>query len=110
MKLNKYQEKFIKRVLDHAEKSNKEKRTENTRNAFFISGLQEKERTQFLSTHHHEFMYEGGIKEFVEYLNRGKEPIYNDVIYCEGTKNNVYVEVSFQHNDSFNDSTFSFDR
>ena len=60
------------------------------------------------SSHHHEFMYEGGIKEFVEYLNRGKEPIYNDVIYCEGTKNNVYVEVAFQHNDSFNDSTFSF--
>ena len=60
------------------------------------------------SPHHHEFMYEGGIKEFVEYLNRGKEPIYNEVIYCEGTKNNVYVEVAFQHNDSFNDSTFSF--
>ena len=60
------------------------------------------------SSHHHEFMYEGGIKEFVEYLNRGKEPIYNEVIYCEGTKNNVYVEVAFQHNDSFNDSTFSF--
>ena len=60
------------------------------------------------SLHHHEFMYEGGIKEFVEYLNRGKEPIYNEVIYCEGTKNNVYVEVAFQHNDSFNDSTFSF--
>jgi DNA gyrase subunit B len=58
--------------------------------------------------HHHVFHYEGGIKEFVQYLNRGKEPMYEDVIYCEGTKDNVYVEVAFQHNDSFNDSTFSF--
>ncbi|MDC7302304.1 DNA topoisomerase (ATP-hydrolyzing) subunit B [Agathobacter ruminis] len=58
--------------------------------------------------HHHDFKYDGGIKEFVTYLNRGKEAMYNDVIYCEGTKNNVYVEVAFQHNDSFNDSTYSF--
>ena len=60
------------------------------------------------SIHNHEFMYEGGIKEFVQYLNRGKEPLYHDVIYCEGTQNGVYVEVALQHNDSFNDSTFSF--
>ena len=60
------------------------------------------------SIHNHEFMYEGGIKEFVQYLNRGKEPLYHDVIYCEGTQNGVYVEVAMQHNDSFNDSTFSF--
>ena len=60
------------------------------------------------SEHRHEFMYEGGIKEFVTYLNRGKEPMYQDVIYCEGTKDGVYVEVAMQHNDSFNDSTFSF--
>ena len=60
------------------------------------------------SKHHHEFMYEGGIKEFVEYLNRGKEGLYKEVIYCEGTKDGVYVEVAMQHNDSFNDSTFSF--
>ena len=60
------------------------------------------------SKHNHEFKYEGGIKEFVEYLNRGKTPLYEEVIYCEGTKNDVYVEVAFQHNDSFNDSTFSF--
>ena len=58
--------------------------------------------------HHHEFQYDGGIKEFVQYLNRGKEAMYEDVIYCEGTKDGVYVEVAFQHNDSFNDSTFSF--
>lgn len=60
------------------------------------------------SKHNHKFMYEGGIKEFVQYLNRGKEPMYQDVIYCEGTKDGVYVEVAMQHNDSFNDSTFSF--
>ena len=58
--------------------------------------------------HHHVFQYDGGIKEFVQYLNRGKEAMYEDVIYCEGTKDGVYVEVAFQHNDSFNDSTFSF--
>jgi DNA gyrase subunit B len=60
------------------------------------------------SSHRHEFKYEGGIKEFVEYLNSGKTSLYEDVIYCEGTKDGVYVEVAMQHNDSFNDSTFSF--
>ncbi|MDY3773854.1 MAG: DNA topoisomerase (ATP-hydrolyzing) subunit B [Eubacterium sp.] len=54
------------------------------------------------------FYYEGGIKEYVEYLNRGKEPLYDDIIYCEGQKGDVYVEVAFQHNDSYNDSCFSF--
>jgi DNA gyrase subunit B len=54
------------------------------------------------------FHYEGGIKEFVEYLNRGKEPLYPEVIYCEGKKNGVLVEVAMQHNDSFNDSSYSF--
>ena len=60
------------------------------------------------SKHNHEFHYAGGIKEFVEYLNRGKEPLYDEVIYCEGKKDGVYVEVALQHNDSYNDSTFSF--
>ncbi|MBQ0026373.1 MAG: DNA topoisomerase (ATP-hydrolyzing) subunit B [Lachnospiraceae bacterium] len=54
------------------------------------------------------FHYEGGIKEFVTYLNGSKEVLYKDVIYCEGTKDGVYVETAFQHNDSFNESTFSF--
>ncbi len=54
------------------------------------------------------FYYEGGIKEFVTYLNKGKTPIYPDVIYCEGTKDNVYVEVAMQHNDSYNESVYSF--
>lgn len=54
------------------------------------------------------FHYEGGIKEFVTYLNKSKEPLYSDVLYFEGKRNNVYVEVAMQHNDSFNESTFSF--
>ena len=58
--------------------------------------------------HTHEFHYEGGIKQFVEYLNRGKTALYESIIYCEGKVNNVYVEVAMQHNDSYNDSTFSF--
>ena len=55
-----------------------------------------------------EFCYEGGIKEFVSYLNKNKTPLYESILYFEGQKNNVYVEVSFQHNDSFNESVFSF--
>ncbi len=55
-----------------------------------------------------EFHYEGGIKEFVNYLNKSKTPLYENILYFEGEKNHVYVEVSFQHNDSFNESVFSF--
>ncbi len=55
-----------------------------------------------------EFHYEGGIKEYVQYLNRGKAPIYPDIIYCEGTRNDVYVEVAMQHNDGYNDGCYSF--
>ncbi|MBR2403636.1 MAG: DNA topoisomerase (ATP-hydrolyzing) subunit B [Lachnospiraceae bacterium] len=56
----------------------------------------------------HEFHYAGGIKEFVTYLNKSKEAIYPNVIYCEGNKDNVYVEVALQHNDSYNELTLSF--
>ena len=58
--------------------------------------------------HTHEFHYAGGIKEFVTYLNKSKEALYPEVIYCEGTKDGVYVEVAMQHNDSYNDATYSF--
>lgn len=54
------------------------------------------------------FHYEGGIKEFVAYLNRGNEALYPQVIYCEGEKDGVYVEVAMQHNDSYNDASYSF--
>ena len=60
---------------------------------------QEKEET---------FHYEGGIREFVEYINKSKEPLYSQVIYCEGVKDNVQVEVAFQHNDGFNEVVDSF--
>ena len=54
------------------------------------------------------FHYEGGIKEFVTYLNKGNQELYPEVIYCEGEKDGVYVEVAMQHNDSYNDSSYSF--
>ena len=54
------------------------------------------------------FHYEGGIKEFVKYLNSSKTPLYEDVLYFEGKKDGVYVEVAMQHNDSYNESAFSF--
>lgn len=52
--------------------------------------------------------YEGGIKEFVTYLNKSREVIYENVIYCEGTKDGVYVEVAMQHNDAYTESCYSF--
>lgn len=54
------------------------------------------------------FHYEGGIKEYVQYLNKQKEVLYSDIIYCEGKKGEVYVEVALQHNDSFNEGVYSF--
>ena len=54
------------------------------------------------------FHYEGGIKEFISYMNKGKTPLYDSVIYCEGTKENVYVEVSMQHNDSYTENIYTF--
>ncbi len=54
------------------------------------------------------FHYEGGIKEFVKYLNKSKTPLYDDILYFEGKKDNVYVEVAMQHNDSYTESAYSF--
>ena len=54
------------------------------------------------------FHYEGGIREFVTYLNRGKTALYPEIIYCEGTKDGVYVEVAMQHNDSYTEGSYSF--
>ena len=54
------------------------------------------------------FHYEGGIREFVAFLNRGKTPLYEEIIYCEGEKDGILVEVSMQHNDSYTEGTYSF--
>ncbi|HJC67193.1 MAG TPA: DNA topoisomerase (ATP-hydrolyzing) subunit B [Candidatus Enterocloster excrementigallinarum] len=54
------------------------------------------------------FHYEGGIREFVTYLNKGKIPLYDQVIYCEGKREGVYVEVSMQHNDSYTENVYTF--
>lgn len=54
------------------------------------------------------FCYEGGIKEYVEYLNKNKDPLYGNIIYCEGTKDDVYVEVAMQHNEAYNENCYSF--
>ena len=55
-----------------------------------------------------EFHYEGGITEFVSYLNRSKTPLYPEIIYCEGERDGVLVEVAMQHNDSYSDNTYGF--
>lgn len=55
-----------------------------------------------------EFHYEGGIKEFVTYLNKSKTALYQEIIYCEGEKDGVAVEVAIQHNDSYNETTYGF--
>ena len=54
------------------------------------------------------FHYEGGIKEYVQYLNKGNSALYDDIIYCEGSVGDVYVEVAMQHNDAYNDNCYSF--
>ncbi len=67
--------------------------------------LQDKREEELIEK---EFHYAGGIKEYVEYLNRHKDPLYPDIIYCEGQKENVYVEVAFQHNNTYTESVYSF--
>lgn len=56
----------------------------------------------------HTFHYEGGIKEFVTYLNKSKTPLYDQIIYCEGERDGVVVEMAMQHNDSYSDNTYGF--
>ena len=63
-----------------------------------------REEEPYSETYH----YEGGIKEYVQYLNKNKEPLYEDIIYCEGQKGDVVVEVAFQHNSAFYEGCYSF--
>lgn len=77
--------------------------------AFLTKGL----RISVIDTREEEnisksFHYEGGIKEFVSYLNKSKDSLYNEIIYCEGVKDNVMVEVAMQHNDSYTENTYGF--
>ena len=77
--------------------------------AFLTKGLRftftdEREEEPKVRTFH----YEGGIVEFVKYLNRSSTPLYDKIIYCEGIRNGVYVEVAMQHNDGFKENTYGF--
>ena len=83
-------------------------RTRLRETAFLTKGIRISLKDEREEDRKASFHYEGGIKEFVTYLNKGKTPLYEDVLYFEGTKNGVYVEVAIQHNDSFNESTYSF--
>jgi DNA gyrase subunit B len=76
--------------------------------AFLTKNLKIVLRDEREESHEHVFHYEGGIKEFVTYLNKGKTPLYDQVFYCEGTKDGVYVEVALQHNDSYTENIYSF--
>ncbi len=105
----------ISELLERAEEDRKERAEEISssdsssevnegENEVQSSNSKEKEHRQKVV----EFHYEGGIKEFVSYLNKSKAPLYDNILYFEGEKNKVYVEVAFQHNDSYNESVFSF--
>lgn len=76
--------------------------------AFLTKNLKIILRDEREEKHEHVFHYEGGIKEFVTYLNRGKTALYDQVFYCEGIKDGVYVEVAMQHNDSYTENIYSF--
>ncbi|MBQ6734357.1 MAG: DNA topoisomerase (ATP-hydrolyzing) subunit B [Lachnospiraceae bacterium] len=81
--------------------------------AFLTKGLMITLRDERVTEEHPEvrqesFHYEGGIREFVAYLNKSKTPLYEQIMYFEGTKNGVQVEVSMQHNDSYTESTYTF--
>ena len=93
-------------LLDRAEMDVKEEDSEITENnenseAEVVEEVKKREKKA-------EFYYEGGIKEYVTYLNRSKEGIYEHIMYFEGTRNDVYVEVAMQHNDSYTESVYSF--
>ena len=105
----------ISELLERAEEDRKERAEEissSDSSSEVNEGENEVQRSDSKEKEHRqkvvEFHYEGGIKEFVSYLNKSKAPLYDNILYFEGEKNKVYVEVAFQHNDSYNESVFSF--
>ncbi len=114
----KLQEAEISDDNTQSDENNVEKSTENTETVDNSTDTAEKAykigKTRYITLENGkkqkviEFHYEGGIKEFVTYLNKSKTPLYENILYFEGERNHVYVEVAFQHNDSFNESVFSF--
>ena len=91
---------LLERAEEDAEEATEETVTENTEETAVEEKPKKEKRV--------EYCYEGGIKEYITYLNKSKTPLYEDILYFEGQKNDVYVEVSFQHNDSYNESVFTF--
>ncbi len=91
-------------VFDYGILEQRLKETAFLTKALKIELIDEREEKQQKKTFH----YEGGIKEFVQKLNRHKTPIYDDIFYCEGEKDGIVVEVAFQHNDSYVENMFSF--
>jgi DNA gyrase subunit B len=96
------EQKQMKELLHRAQVDQKETNTESGPKSSQEQSKKEVKRKKA------DFCYKGGIIEFVAYLNRSKTPLYENIVYMEGQKNNVYVEVAFQHNDSYNESVFSF--
>ena len=96
-------------LLDRAEMDAKEEDSEITENSENSENAEEEVVEEVKKREKRaEFFYEGGIKEYVTYLNRSKEGIYEHIMYFEGTRNDVYVEVAMQHNDSYTESVYSF--
>ena len=76
--------------------------------AFLTKGLKMILEDNRIDKRRKEFHYEGGIKEYITYLNKGKSSLYEDIVYCEEEKNNVHVEVAFQHNDGYTENVIGF--
>ena len=76
--------------------------------AFLTKGLKIILEDNRIDKRRKEFHYEGGIKEYITYLNKGKSSLYEDIVYCEEEKNNVHVEVAFQHNDGYTENVIGF--
>ncbi len=104
----KYDDPLLEDLIERAEADSEDSAAEESVTEENEETVAEKEEIEPAKRKRVEFYYEGGIKEFVTYLNKSKTALYENILYFEGQKNGVYVEVSFQHNDSYNESVFSF--